>query len=55
VASSFLSVLAVWENSEALVRHFKEAENYPTRDKKIDACTRACREKIHLNLFWIWG
>jgi hypothetical protein len=57
VASSFRSVSAVWENFEALVRHFQEAENDPTRDKKkIDACTRACREKLHqLNLFWIWG
>jgi hypothetical protein len=34
VASSFRSILAVWENFEALVRHFKEAENDPTRDKK---------------------
>jgi hypothetical protein len=51
-ASSFRSASAVWENFEALVRHFKEAENDPTRDKKIDACTRACREKLHqLNLF----
>jgi hypothetical protein len=34
VASSFRSVSAVWGNFEALVRHFKEAENDPTRDKK---------------------
>jgi hypothetical protein len=33
-ASSFRSVSAVWENFEALVWHFKEAENDPTRDKK---------------------
>jgi hypothetical protein len=24
----------VWENFKALVRHFKEAENDPTEDKK---------------------
>jgi hypothetical protein len=37
VASSFRSVSAVWEHFEALVRHFKEAENDPTRDKN-DRC-----------------
>jgi hypothetical protein len=56
VAASFRSVSALWENFEALVRHFKEAENDPTKDERIDACTRACRERLYqLNLFWIWG
>jgi hypothetical protein len=35
----------VWENLRALVQHFKESENDPTRDKEnIDACTRAHRK-----------
>jgi len=38
VASSFRSVLAVWEDYAVLVQHFEEAKLDPTRDKK-DQCT----------------
>jgi hypothetical protein len=33
-ASNFPSIFCVWENFEALVRHFKKAENDPIRDEK---------------------
>jgi hypothetical protein len=44
VASSFCSVWAVWENFEASVWHFKQAENDPTRDKK-DRCMYQCLQR----------
>lgn len=46
VASSFRSVSAVWENFSALVRHFKEAENDPTRDKKDRCMYEGMHKKI---------
>jgi hypothetical protein len=46
VASSFHSVSAVWGNFEALVRHFKEAENDPTRNKKDRCMYQGLQRKI---------
>jgi hypothetical protein len=46
VASSFRSVSAVWENFDALVRHFKEAENNPTRDEKDRCMYQGLQRKI---------
>jgi hypothetical protein len=46
VASSFRSVSAVWENFEASVRDFKEAENDPTRDKKYRCMCQCLQRKI---------
>jgi hypothetical protein len=56
VASSFRSVSAVWENFEALARHFREAENDPTRDKKDRCMYQGLQIKLRqLNLFRILG
>jgi hypothetical protein len=38
VASSFRSVMAVWQDYEVLVLHFEEARNDENRDKK-ERCT----------------
>jgi hypothetical protein len=45
-ASSFRSVSAVWENFEALVRHFKEAENDSKRDEKERCMFQGLQRKI---------
>jgi hypothetical protein len=46
VASIFRSVSAMWKNVEALVRHFKEAENDPTRDKRDRCMYQGLQTKI---------
>jgi hypothetical protein len=38
VASNFWTVSAVWNNHEALAKHFKEAKSDPMKDKKKN-CT----------------
>lgn len=46
VASSFRSVSAVWRSYEALVHHFKEASNDPTRDSKEKSTFEGLLKKI---------
>jgi hypothetical protein len=52
VASSFRSVTAVWQNYEVLVRHFEEAKNCNTRDKKEKYMYEGLkRNLLHRNLY----
>ncbi|KAK0048443.1 E3 SUMO-protein ligase [Biomphalaria pfeifferi] len=46
VASSFRSVLAVWEDYEVLVQHFEEAKLDSTRDKKDQCMYEGLQRKI---------
>jgi hypothetical protein len=46
VASGFPSVTGVWQNYEVLIRHFEEAKNDNTTDKKKNVCTKAYKEKL---------
>lgn len=46
VASSFRSVSAVWTSYEALVQHFKEASNDPSRDSKDKSTFSGLLNKI---------
>jgi hypothetical protein len=46
VALSFCSVSAVWQNYEVLVRHFEEAKNDNTRDKKEKCMYESLQRKI---------
>jgi hypothetical protein len=46
VTSSFRSVSAVWKNYEVLVRHFEEAKNDNTRDKKEKCMYEGLQRKI---------
>ncbi|XP_065675613.1 E3 SUMO-protein ligase KIAA1586-like [Hydra vulgaris] len=46
VSSSFRSVFAVWENYEALVKHFEEAMVDPTRDKNKKSTYAGLKKKI---------
>jgi hypothetical protein len=51
VASSFWSVMAVWQDYKALVLHFEESNNDKNSDKKRDALAKLCLEKLHLGRF----
>jgi hypothetical protein len=46
VASSVQIVMAVWQDYKALMLHSKEAKNDKNRDKKRDALTKVCLEKL---------
>ncbi|XP_065650416.1 E3 SUMO-protein ligase KIAA1586-like [Hydra vulgaris] len=46
VSSSFRSVFAVWENYEALVKHFEEAMVDPTRDKNEKSTCAGLKKKL---------